>query len=376
MAERSSEELAQLLALADVPGVGSARFTALLRRFATPGGVFRTDRGELEAVPGITPTISALISDAKPSDAVLRQCEQIVATGVSVLACTDPDYPPHLAGLDDAPHVLFVKGNIGLLALPGIAIVGTRHPSEYGRHVTGAIVRTLVQYGETIISGMARGIDSLAHKAALAKEGATVAVLGCGVDLVYPPEAREMHARIGEAGALVSELWLGAPPDRVNFPRRNRIISGLSRAVIVTEAPANSGALITAETAARQGRDVFAVPGDIHRRESAGVNRLIADGAQIVTSVEDLLVSLGLATKVTTPAGQLLGLPAAVPTDLGEEERRVLEALRIDPIHIDLLASKLDRDLSDLLTLLTMMEVRGLVALHPGSCYARALVTQ
>lgn len=375
MADRSPEELAELLTLSEVAGVGIAKLTALLRRFGSPGTVLRADSTELETVAGITPTISALIGEAKPSDAVLRQCELIAQTGVSILACSDPDYPQHLAAVDDAPPILFVKGNAGLLALPGIAVIGTRRPTGYGRQVTSKIVRNLVERGETIISGMARGVDSLAHKVALSSRGSTVAVLGCGVDQVYPPEARQMHARIAEEGALVSELWIGAPPDRINFPRRNRIISGLARAVIITEAPAGSGALITAETAARQDREVYSVPGDITRPESAGVNRLIADGAQIVTSIGGLLVSLGLATNVATSTGDQIGLPIAAPTDLSDDERAILSVLALEPIHIDVLASKLERDPSELLTYLTMMEVRGLVAPHPGSCFARAVIT-
>lgn len=374
MADRSPEELAELLTLSEVPGVGIAKFAALLRHFGSARAALHADRAALESVAGITPTISALIPEAKPSEAVLRQCELLVSSNVSVLVCSDPDYPQHLAALDDAPPILFVKGNAGLLALPGIAVVGTRRPSEYGRHVTAEIVRSLIEHGETIISGMARGVDGLAHKVALNRGGMTVAVLGCGVDQVYPPEARPMHARIAEEGALVSELWLGTPPDRINFPRRNRIISGLSRAVIITEAPSGSGALITAETAARQGREVYAVPGDVTRRQSEGVNRLIADGAQIVTGLNDLLVNLGLAVKVATAAGDRIGLPVGPPSDLTDEERRILDALAIDPLHIDALALKLGSDPSELLTHLTIMEVRGLVASHPGSCYARAII--
>jgi DNA processing protein len=221
---------------------------------------------------------------------------------------------------------------------------------------------------------MARGVDSVAHSLALEGGGLTIAVLGCGVDVVYPPESRNLHQRIRERGAVVSELWLGAPPDRINFPRRNRIISGLSRAVIVTEAPLQSGAQITADVALKQGRDIYAVPGDITRKEAAGVNALIAEGARIVTNIDDLLVNLGLGTRIATSDGDHLGLPIAAPADLSPDERAVLESLSLEPAHVDVLAAKLARDTSDLLTNLTLMEMRGLVIAHAGSRFSRATV--
>jgi len=374
MADRSPEDLADLLTLCDVSGVGVTRFSALMRHFGSPKAVLGASVAELETVPGIAPSVAAAIAGATPSDETLRQCDRIMEAGISVLACTDSDYPEHLAALDDAPPLLFVRGNAGLLALQGVAIVGTRRPSEYGRHVTGTLVRRLVERGVTIISGMARGVDSLAHKVALSRGGATVAVLGCGVDVVYPPEAYQLHSRIAAEGALVSELWLGTPPDRTNFPRRNRIISGLSRAVVITEAPAKSGALITAELALQQNRDLYAVPGDITRPEAQGVNELIASVAQAITSPEDLLLRLGLAARISASPEDALGLPVAAPHDLSEDERRILESLQIEPLHIDALAAKLGRDPSALLTDLTLMEMRGLVKTHPGSCYSRAVV--
>ena len=381
MSDRSFEELGDLLALCDVKGIGAARLTALVEAFGSPGAVLAASPSELETVEGIPSAIALAIVDAGRSrtdggrDSIMRQCERIFRTNTSVIACVDADYPPHLLETDDPPQLLFAQGDTGLLAVPGVAVVGTRRPSEYGRQITEAIAATLVRHGMTVISGMARGVDSIAHTVALDRDGLTIAALGCGVDVVYPPEARNLHARIREQGLLVSEVWLGAAPDRINFPRRNRIISGLSRAVIVTEAPRASGALITADVALRQGRDVYAVPADITRREAAGANGLIADGARVVRDMDDLVISLGLGTRVPTPEGDQLGLPVSAPADLSPEERAVLDALPLEPVHVDVLAVKLGRKSEELLTSLTLMEMRGLAVAHAGSRFSRATMT-
>jgi DNA processing protein len=184
-----------------------------------------------------------------------------------------------------------------------------------------------------------------------------------------------LHEQIALEGAVVSEFSIGIPPDATHFPRRNRIISGLSRAVIVTEAPLRSGALITARVANEQNRDVYAVPGDITREQSTGVNRLIADGAQVVTGGDELLVSLGLATSVSVPGGDRIALPVEIPDHLTGEDRAIVEALTVDPVHIDDLATKLGKDTSDLLTSLTLLEMQGLAEAHSGSRFARAVIT-
>jgi len=374
MADRSPKELVDLLTLCQVPGVGNARFAALMEAFGSPSAALGAGIAELENVSGISSGVAVAIAAAQASDDVRRQADRILGAGVVVLACTEPDYPSQLAEVDDAPALLFVKGDAGLLGLPGVAVVGTRRPSEYGALVTRGLVRRLVERGVTIISGMARGVDGIAHAAALKRGGATVGVLGCGVDVVYPPEARSLHAAIAEGGALVSELWMGAPPDAINFPRRNRIISGLARAVIVTEAPRKSGALITARSAMDQGRDLYVVPGDITRLQAYGTNALLAEGARVIAGADDLLVNLGLVARVSTPEGDQLGLPVAPPPDIPAEERTVLDALCLEPVHVDALVTKLGREPADLLGALSMMELRGLVVSHPGSRYSRAVI--
>lgn len=375
MPDRSVDELVALLTLSATPGIGDSRFAAVLRRFGSAEAALDASHEDLMSVDGMTPNSAAAVLEQSPSDDVLRRCDTILDLSVTVLCCIDTEYPSHLAVLPDAPALLFVKGNTGLLTVPGVAIVGTRRPSPYGKQITSGIARRLAEHGVTVISGMARGVDGIAHRTALKHGGATIAVLGCGVDVVYPPEAADLHSRIANEGAVVSEFPPGTPPDAPHFPRRNRIISGLSEAVIVTEAPLRSGSLITARIANEQNRDVYAVPGDITRDQSRGVNKLIAEGAQIVTSGNEIIVSLGLGAHMRTDTGESqLGLPVAIPNDLDAEDRAIVEILEIDPVHIDTVAMRLNRDSAGLLTSLTMLEMRGLVESHSGSRFSRAIM--
>ena len=379
MPERTPSELAQLLAVAGVVGIGAARFRALIGQFGTPEGIAEASPDTLSLVPGISPTLARRLSGLLPSSDVLRQCDDVARHEAAVIACTDPDFPEHLAVLDDAPLLLFVRGNVGLLTVPGVAMVGTRRPSEYGKQVAASLAQALAAAGLTVTSGMARGVDMRAHGACLAAGGATIAVLGTGVDCVYPSEARQLYNDIVANGAVVSEFRMGAAPEAQNFPRRNRIISGLSRAVVVVEAPIRSGALITADAAQRQGREVFAVPGRIDDARAAGTNRLIADGAGVVLGAEDLLASLDTARQLAgggrrRQQGTLtLGLPVPVPEDASDVERAILGRLTADPTHIDDLAADLEMAPAQLSGLLTMLEMRDLVATHPGMRYSRAV---
>ena len=374
MTDRTPAELADLLTLSRASGIGDARFAALLGHFGSARAVLEASPSELSEVEGISRNVADSIGFLRSDDDVHRQCHRVFELGVTVIARSDSEYPAHLAVIEDAPALLFVSGDVGLLSLPGIAIVGTRRPTPYGKQVTAGIARRLAERSETVVSGFARGVDGIAHRTVLNHGGPTVAVLGCGVDVVYPPEATELHGEIRAHGAIVSEFWMGTPPDAPHFPRRNRIISGLSRAVIVTEAPIRSGALITARIANLQNRDVFAVPGDVTRDQSLGANRLIADGAQIITGADDLLTSLGLAAQISGPDGDQLALPVAPPPSLPDEDRVIVESLSLDPMHVDDVAVQLGREASDLLTTLTLLEMQGLVVTHPGSRFSRAVI--
>ncbi len=292
----------------------------------------------------------------------------------------DPDYPAALRELQQPPPVLFLLGRAELVHRPGIAVVGTRGHSTYARDATVSLVVGLVRAGYVIISGLARGIDSIAHGTALDLGGDTVAVLGNGLDVAYPPEHTELAGRLAERGCLVSEFPPGTPPRKFHFPRRNRIIAGLARAVLVVEAPEKSGALITAQYALEDGKEVFAVPGPIHNPTSLGTNRLIQDGAGLVVSAADVLRALELRSAEPLPEAlargvdveELAGRLGAEPEPSGSElARRVWDALGRGAADVDGLASSLGAGPGALASALLELELACLVRRLPGPRFAR-----
>jgi len=283
-------------------------------------------------------------------DEVLRQIER---AGAQVLTWATPDYPGLLRQIPDAPPVLFVRGTLTPADEWSVALVGTRKATVYGREVTHRLATDLVQNRVTLVSGLARGIDSIAHKAALEAGGRTLAVLGCGVDYIYPAEHRKLAEAIVENGALVSDYPLGTRPEAANFPARNRIISGLSLGVVVVEAGIKSGALITADFALDHGRDVFAVPGSILSPASAGCNRLLRDGASIVTEVGDILEPLHLDQVSEKQLAREI-LPA------NATEAAILERLTAEPRHLDELSREIELPVETISSTLVMMELKGM----------------
>ena len=283
-------------------------------------------------------------------DEVLRQIER---AGAQVLTWATPDYPGLLRQIPDAPPVLFVRGTLTPADEWSVALVGTRKATVYGREVTHRLATDLVQNRVTLVSGLARGIDSIAHKAALEAGGRTLAVLGCGVDYIYPAEHRKLAEAIVENGALVSDYPLGTRPEAANFPARNRIISGLSLGVVVVEAGIKSGALITADFALDHGRDVFAVPGSILSPASAGCNRLLHDGASIVTEVGDILEPLHLDQVSEKQLAREI-LPA------NATEAAILERLTAEPRHLDELSREIELPVETISSTLVMMELKGM----------------
>jgi DNA processing protein len=279
-----------------------------------------------------------------------------------VLTWESHDYPHLLREIPSPPPVLYVKGTLTEEDGWAVGVIGTRRASTYGREVTRRLVGALARSGITIVSGLARGIDGEAHRAALEAGGRTIAVLGCGIDRVYPPEHRKLAEEIVENGALVSDYALGTAPEGGNFPPRNRIISGLSLGVLVTEAGARSGALITVDYAAEQGRDVFAVPGSVLNRGSKGSNSLIQDGAKIVLSPEDILVELNL-TMVAEQTEVRQMLPA------NETEEALLSQLSAEPIHVDELQRQLNLPIAQVTSTLALMELKGMVRQVGGMKY-------
>lgn len=371
----SAEDELHWLALLLVPGLGTRRSVALITRLRTPQAVFRASSSELQAL-GVFPGVAqSIASGCTFEDAVLQQ-EQLRATATTLIPCTDPRYPDRLRQIYDPPLVLFARGRVELLDRLTVAVVGTRRPTTYGVAAAERLSADLAQAGLTIASGMARGIDTAAHKAALAVDGDTVAVLGCGVDVVYPSENRKLAADLAERGLLVSEFAMGAPPYPQNFPIRNRIVSGLSLGVLVVEGAQYSGSSITAKLALDQNREVFAVPGNITSRASWGPNLLIKQGAKLVQDATDVLAELSpdnqrallersVASGATSPQDTQAELPFG---PMAAVAQAILAILRPDEAtHLDVLLDRMDtHSSSEVIAALFDLELSGRVRQMPG----------
>ncbi|MDM7926827.1 MAG: DNA-processing protein DprA, partial [bacterium] len=300
------------------------------------------------------------------------EAERAARHGVRLMTLWDADYPELLRAAHDAPVLLYVKGPLDWSRFNGIAVVGTRFPTSTGREVAGRISEQLSAAGLTVVSGLARGVDTAAHRGALRGAGSTVAVTGSGVDVVYPPENRRLYLDILERGAVVSEFFMGAPPEASHFPRRNRIISGLCKAVLVVEAGEKSGALLTADIALEQNRDVFAVPGSVASPKSAGTNRLIQSGAKLVASAEDVLSEYPEIRRSRTPATAAAGAaPSAETGLLSPAEKTLWDGLSSEPEHIDRIASENRLAVSEALAMLLSMELKSCVKQLTGMRFAR-----
>ncbi|MBN2469916.1 MAG: DNA-processing protein DprA [Anaerolineae bacterium] len=312
-------------------------------------------------------TIANLLEARRTLDLQALQ-HKLDTLGAAALTLDDPDYPAVLKELPDAPPVLYIKGSLATSDNWGIAIVGTRKATAYGRDMAYTLGRQLAQNGITVISGLATGIDAAAHRGALDGGGRTLAVLPCGIDSIYPPEHHQLASQIATSGALVTELPLGVQAEAKNFAPRNRIISGLSLGVIVVEAPARSGALLTADSAAEQGRDVFAVPGPPSSPVSHGTNRLIQDGAKLIMSIEDVLEELNL----TRDTPQIRAEVTQIAPETPLEQQVVAALLEAAPLHVDELCRLCEVPASEMSAALMIMELKGLVRQAGGMQYALA----
>ncbi len=342
-------------------GLGPARIRALIDHFGDAQRVWHASEHDLAQAGLDKRTRKSLLSvrDTVDLELVLRRVRDL---DVSLYHWFHTDYPVRLRDVIDSPPLLYSRGTIVETDQWAVALVGTRNPTRYGREVARDLATELARNGVTIVSGLARGIDTVAHQAAIDAGGRTLAVLGCGVDVIYPPENRKLAAAITEHGAMISDYPLGTKPDARNFPPRNRIISGLSLATVVIEAGARSGALITADFAAEHGRDVFAVPGSIYSKQSAGPNKLIRAGATPVLSVDDILNELDLRAATEHKAAR-----EKLPTT--DVENVLIECLRAEPLHADELSILAGMPIADTTSTLTMLELKGYVRNLGGMQY-------
>ena len=336
-----------------VKGIGAVRFQRLLDRFGSAEAAWGANPVELAEAGLSLKLIERLIAIREKVD-LSRLWENTQSKGIHVLTWKDEAYPQRLKEIEQPPPVLYLRGELIPEDDWAVAIVGSRRVTPYGRQVTEEIASFLAASGVTVVSGLARGVDALAHNSALKAGGRTLAVLGSGVDRIYPPENRALAEHIYARGAVLSDYAPGTAPEASNFPPRNRIISGLSMAVVVVEAGETSGALITAEFAAEQGREVFAVPGNILAPQSKGTNKLIQQGALPLLSVNDIMQTLNL-----TRVGQHKAARKVLPAD--DVEAKLLDALGEEPLHVDEIRNQTDLPVEKVSATLVMMELKGMV---------------
>ena len=364
------EDLVDVLRLALVPGVGPRTRKVLLERFGSSGAVLRALASQLRDVEGVGPKLTARIAAARDEIHAEEEIELCRQSGVAIITQADPQYPRALKEIVDPPAVLFVRGQWEPRDAVAVAIVGTRHATQYGLRQAERLAGSLARAGVTIASGLARGIDAAAHRGALGAGGRSIAVLGSGVLNVYPPEHKELADEVASHGAVFSEAPPRAAPMAGVFPQRNRIISGLSLGVMVVEAGERSGALITARHAMEQGREVFAVPGRIDDRTSHGCHRLIRDGAKLVQSPEDVLEELGpLVEPALGGDGQVVRHPAELL--LEGVERQVLAAIGGDATAIDDLVTATGLSPAQVLSTISVLEMRHVIRRLSGVLVAR-----
>lgn len=363
----SADRLAWI-ALASLPKLGPRRIAALLSRFETPAGILAASRDALRETDGIAAGLADEICGVRDADA-LALITRADAAGHVLLVPSDPGFPPLLRSIPDPPPLLYARGDVTWLAHPAVAIIGSRGHSRYGEEVAAALAREVVGAGAVVVSGMARGLDAIAHRAALDAGGGTIGVLGAGADIVYPSQNRLLYDRVVEGGLLLTESPPGERPIRGSFPRRNRIISGLARWLVVVEAAEASGTLITVGTALEQGREVLAVPGPITSLTSRGTNRLLRDGAIPILAPEDLAGVLGARRE----GGSAVPRPVPAPCTLSVDEARVLGALSLEAMHVDAVTLSAGLPTGVTLGVLLGLELGGLVEQLSGGHYRRRL---
>ena len=350
-------ELASWLALNQIPGLGNEGLRRLLQAFGTPTQVFATPAHNLQQV--VQPVIAATITQGWNEETLAPIASWLADPHNHIVTLADPDYPQALLNISDPPLLLYVKGRLELLNHPALAVVGSRNATPQGLSNAEAFAQAASAAGLCIVSGMAHGIDAAAHRGGLREYGSSIGIVGTGLDKVYPAANRQLAHRLAQEGALVSEFSLGTPPLAANFPRRNRIISGLSLGCLVVEASLQSGSLITARMALEQGRDVFAIPGSIHAPQTKGCHHLIKQGAKLVECAQDILEELGRFSASTTLQSSVL------------EEHPLLMHLGFDPVDMDSLSQRSGLTIGALSAILLQLELDGNIATLPGGLYQR-----
>lgn len=359
------------IAINAIKGLGPVRIKQLLSHFDSPETIFKESSSTLRKTGLFSEESIKQIHDPELLKQAEKQLSLTQAHNIRIFTLKDSDYPQILREIFAPPPVLYAKGQFEVFSKHSIAVVGMRQPGTYGRNATAHIVQGLTEHTIAITSGLALGIDSIAHKACLEHGGKTIAVLGSGVDRTYPATNRKLAEQILDNGAVISEFPLGTPPLPYNFPRRNRIISGLSAGVLVVEAGKKSGSLITAHYALQQGRDVFTVPGSIFSDKSDGTFNLIKSGATPVQSAQDILDNIELVTHSLSKP-EVISKATQLPLELlNSEERLIVDTLSDSPMRLDQIAEKIQKKVADLFSILLNLELKGIVQQVAGQQYIR-----
>ncbi len=360
------DEKTAIWALAGLNGLGPASVKRIIEHFGSAARVFDSDRGQLMSSKLFAKSMIEQLNKIDDRAAVANRLEESTPSGAGFISISEPQYPQKLKNISDPPPYLYFKGDLDVLDGPSLAIVGSRRPTDYGRRIASKLAGELASTGVLIVSGLAFGIDAIAHQAALEAGGKTVAVFGCGLDYIYPPVHSTLASRIIESGCLLSEFPKGTRPERFNFPVRNRIISGLTDGVLVIEAAERSGALVTANLALEQGREVLAIPGSVESKFSHGPNDLIKQGAVPVTSVEDIMANF------RWHKSEVISRPDRDLSILTADGRMLFGYVSVQPVHIDELARKSGLSPARTSELLLNLEIKGFIMRNPGNYVVKA----
>jgi DNA processing protein len=352
-------DLYHWVALSLAPGIGCVLFKRLVEAFGSPAGALQASPKDLSRIEGLGPKVLSSLRRYDWKSAAEKELRFLEKVGGRILTWEDEEYPPNLKAIYDPPPVLYLLGRIDPSDRSAVAVVGSRYPTTYGRTAAEKIAFGLGKFGITVVSGLARGVDSAAHQGALASGGRTLGVLGCGIDLIYPPENRDLFRQVAGQGAVLSEFPLETPPDSDHFPIRNRLISGISLGVVVVEATLRSGSLITARFALDQGREVYALPGNADSARSEGTNRLIKQGAKLVITAEDIVEEI-------LPHLRKAPLPRPLPPRLSAEEEKIYAVLERQALHIDAIAARSGWPVARVSAILLSLELAGHAKQLPG----------